>query len=278
MALKDLLVHVNGSKHASHRVDFAVRLALDFDAHLAGVYTMPEFTVPAYLAAQLPADVLSAQRALLGEARDRAKASFEERARKAGIKWEWRDAEGDPAEMAALHARYADLALVGQNDPDEELPELELDVPERVVLDSGRPCLVIPYAGKFTSVGERVLVAWNATAQATRAVNDALPLIARARKVIILAINPGRGPAAHGDVPGADIALHLARHGVKAEAGQVFADDIDTGDMILSRAADEGVDMIVMGAYGHARLREMVLGGATRDLLGHMTVPVLMSH
>ena len=278
MPLKDLLVHVNGSKHAGKRIEIAVRLAQAFDAHLAGLYALPEFTMPIYVAAQIPADIVTAQRKLAERGRDKAKADFEERARKGAVKFEWREADGDPGEMAALHARYADLAVVGQNDPDEQLPALDFDVPERVVLESGRPTLLVPYAGEFPTLGERVLVAWNASMQATRAVNDALPLIARARKVTILAVNPRGGPAGHGEVPGADIALHLARHGIKTEASHINADDIEVGDVILSRAADMGADMIVMGAYGHARLREIVLGGATRDLLAHMTVPVFMSH
>jgi len=138
--------------------------------------------------------------------------------------------------------------------------------------------LVVPYAGTFSAPGQRVLVAWNASPQATRAVNDALPLLARAAKVTILAINPAGGSRGHGEVPGADIALHLARHGVRAEATHVYADDIEVGDVILSRAADFSADLIVMGAYGHARLREIVLGGATRSLFEHMTAPVFMSH
>lgn len=278
MALKDLFIYVNGSKHRTKRIDFAARLAERLDAHLIGLYTIPEFYIPGFALAHIPVDVLEAQRRLIKEQCHKAKADFEARMQKGGVKWEWRETEGDPSEVAVVHARYADLAIVGQNDPDEEIPEPQLSVPERIVLEAGRPVLVIPYAGNFPKVGERVLVAWNASAQAIRAVNDALPLLDRAKKVIILAVNPKNGPRGHGEVPGADIALHLARHGIKAEASHVFADDIDVGDMILSRAADEGTDLIVMGAYGHARLRELVLGGATRDILRHMTVPVLMSH
>ncbi len=278
MALKDLMVQVNSSKHAGKRIELAVRLAQDNDAHLVGLYVSPGFEMPPYIAAQVPPDVLLAQERRMRDVLERLKSDFEERMRKAGIEWEWRQAEGDPGATAAVHARYTDLAVVGQNDPDEETPELDELLAERVVLESGRPALVVPYAGSFPKVGERVLVAWNASAAAVRAVNDALPILARAKKVTILAVNPEEGSQGHGEVPGADIALHLARHGIAAEASHIHADDIDVGDMILSRASDEGVDLIVMGAYGHARLREMVLGGATRDLLAHMTVPVLMSH
>jgi nucleotide-binding universal stress UspA family protein len=278
MAFKDLLVHLNDSKHRAPRLEIATRLAERFDAHLIGLYTVPDIYIPGYLMAQMPADLMAAQEGEIDRKRDAAKAEFESHARKAGIEAEWRARAGDPPTVAAVHARYADLAIVGQSDPDERLMAGEELVAESVVLDSGRPTLVIPYAGKFPKLGERVLVAWNASAAATRAVNDALPLIAGAKKVVVLAVNPAGGDKGHGEVPGADIALHLARHGIKAEASHVFADDIDVGEMILSRAADEGADLIVMGAYGHPRMREMVLGGATRDILKHLTVPVLMSH
>ncbi len=277
MAFKDLLVHVNSSKHCGQRLEVAIHLARTFDAHLAGLYTAPELYLPPYVEGQIAPALLELQRTRLAEARHAAKADFEERMRRAGIAAEWREVEGWSAKMAALHARYADLMVIGQNDPDEPL-DADVDLPERVVLESARPVLMVPYAGTFPTLGQRVLVAWNASPQATRAVNDALPLLARAGKVSIMAVNPEGGGKGHGEVPGADIALHLARHGVKAEANHVYADDIAVGDMILSRAADLGADLIVMGAYGHARLREIVLGGATRSLLEHMTAPVFMSH
>jgi nucleotide-binding universal stress UspA family protein len=147
-----------------------------------------------------------------------------------------------------------------------------------VMLASGRPVLAIPYAGQFEQIGERVLVAWNASREATRAVNDALPLLMGAKAVTILAVNPKHGIEGHGDVPAADIALHLARHGVKAEAAHTIAKDISEGDALLSYAADLGADLIVAGGYGHSRAREMVFGGATRTLLQEMTVPMLLSH
>src|SRR3954454_13493204 len=146
------------------------------------------------------------------------------------------------------------------------------------MLSSGRPVLAVPYAGQFERVGERVLVAWNASRESTRAVNDALPLLRGAKVVTILAVNPRQGIEGHGDVPAADIALHLARHGVKAEAAHTVAKDISEGDALLSYAADIGADLIVAGAYGHSRARELVFGGVTRTLIAEMTAPVLLSH
>jgi nucleotide-binding universal stress UspA family protein len=138
--------------------------------------------------------------------------------------------------------------------------------------------LVMPHSGQLPSVGRNVLVAWNASNEATRAITDALPLLKRAKTVTVLVVNPSHGFAEHGQVPGADIALYLARHGVNAEVSCDENVEADIGEWLLSRAADLGSDLIVMGAYGHRRLREWALGGATRTLAGEMTVPVLMSH
>ena len=147
-----------------------------------------------------------------------------------------------------------------------------------VLLACGRPVLFVPYAGRFAQVGKRVLIAWNASREAARAVGDALPLLARADTVDVVAFDPDSTASDHGEVPGADIGLFLARHGVKVSVARQSGTGIDVGAQILSRAADNGSDLIVMGGYGHARLREFVLGGATRTLLESMTVLVLMSH
>ncbi len=278
MSFKDLLVHVGTSRHQDQALDVAVRLARDFAAHLTGLYTTAEIYVPPYLEERFAADIITEQRKHLAASRRTAKARFEDRARKAAVEAEWRESEGDAPKLVRLHARYADLTVLGQSNPNETLPFSESGVPERVLLESGRPVLLVPYAGMFSTTGQRALVAWNASAQATRAVNDALPLLRRAKSVTILAVNPERGNGGHGQIPGADISLHLARHGVATEASHAYADDMDVGDVILSRAADLSADLIVMGAYGRTRLRETVLGGATRSLLRQMTAPLFMSH
>ncbi|MDP6786185.1 MAG: universal stress protein [Rhodospirillales bacterium] len=137
---------------------------------------------------------------------------------------------------------------------------------------------MVPYVGSYPKIGERVMVAWDASRLASRAVHDALPFLTAAKHVDVLAINPKGGPQGHGDIPSADICQHLARHGVKVEAQHVYADDIDAGDMLLSQAASRGADLLVMGAYGHSRWRELILGGLTHFVLEHMTMPVMMSH
>ncbi len=190
---------------------------------------------------------------------------------------EWRAVEGELASTLDESARYTDLVVLGQYHP-QDVSDTNQGLAARLVLSAGRPCLVIPYIGTQETLGQHVLVAWNARREAVRAVNDALPILQKAESVIVLAVNPPTGEAGEGDIPSADISHHLARHGVKAEARSTIAPDIDVGNLLLSNATDLGADLIVMGAYGHSRLRETVLGGVTRDLLQQMTVPVFMSH
>lgn len=278
MTLKDLLVHVDDSKANAGRVDAAVRLAAAHDAHLTGLYVAPDPNVmPLYTETHIPGEILEEQRTAAIERAGQAKKAFEDAAGRAALSSEWRFVEGDPTRTLSLHARYVDLLVIGQASS-TDYQSLSQGVVEQVLLDVGRPVLVIPYIGAADTLGERVLVAWNASREAMRAVHDAMPLLERAAAVSVLSVNPARGPGGDGDVPGADISLHLARHGVKAEAGHTEADNVAVGEVLLSRAADLGVDLIVMGAYGHSRYRELVLGGATRQILESMTVPVLMSH
>ena len=177
----------------------------------------------------------------------------------------------------AVQARYFDLTIVGQGDPDDDLFFGDREMPDRLILTSGRPVLIIPFIGTKDAIGKNVLVAWDAGQQASRAVHNALPILQEADKVTVLVVNPKGGVDGTGDLPGADIAEHLSRHGVNAEADHVKT-DIDPGDMLLSRAADKSIDLLVMGTYGHARWTEMILGGITKHMLKNMTLPVLTSH
>ena len=275
--LKDILVHIDRDKECGERLNVAIRLARAHEAHLTGAYVIPHSRIPQYLEVEIPKEILEKAAATRLEEAVAARKTFENACRTGGVAYEWRQGENTVVETLALSARYADLAVVGQRNPDDDNLEMG-EMPDRFILSAGRPVLVIPYAGTFPEVGRTVVVAWDASRLATRAVNDALPILRRAAKVHLLAINPERGLEAHGEIPCADIGHHLARHGVKAEASSLRAEDIDVGDALLSRAADFGADLIVMGAYGHSRWRELVLGGVTRDLLQHMTAPVFMSH
>jgi nucleotide-binding universal stress UspA family protein len=286
MTFKDILVHLDEGPRGSMRLKVAADIARRNGAHLTGIFIADIPGSDLFYGAGMPFatgggmdQMVNALRADAMARADTVAREFRETLRREELEGEWRVVEGDTVSLLALHARYADMTIVGQPNDDEPYKGATADaVLVNVMLASGRPVLAVPYAGQFERVGERVLVAWNASREATRAVNDALPLLRGAKSVTILAVNPKHGIEGHGDVPAADIALHLARHGVKAEAAHTIANDISEGDALLSYAADLGVDLIVCGGYGHSRAREMVFGGVTRTLLQEMTVPMLLSH
>lgn len=281
MPLKDILVHLDATPQSASRLDIAVDLARRHEAHLTALNVV-NIAMPLVATADAGSGGMALimdhiRKAALADASP-IEAGYRDRMRREAIQGEWRQAEGRLAEQVSLHARYADLVIVGQDDPDAA-PPAATGLARDVLFAAGRPVLVVPYAGHFETVGRRVLVGWNASREAARAVNDALPLIAAAEMVHVLAANPRRGPGGHGDIPGADIALHLARHGVKVTAAHHIAPDIpNAADLLLNEAADMSADLLVVGAYGHSRLREFILGGVTRTLMQQMTVPVLMSH
>ncbi len=279
MSFKTLLVHADNSKHCASRIDLSLEIAKGLNAHLVGLYVSYAVEMLNY---PFEGGLASIANAVLRDVEadaEKAAKVFDDRVRRAGFAGaEWRRAEGYTEDAIQLNARYADLVVVSQPDPNDNPAFIPLDFPAGLALSVPRPILVIPHAGTFNDVGRNVLVAWNGSREATRAVTDALPLLMRADKVTVLVQNPGQGRLEHGEIPGADLALYLARHGVKVESACDEKIEIDAGEWLLSRAADFGSDLIVMGAYGHRRLREWMLGGATRTVMRSMTVPVLMSH
>jgi nucleotide-binding universal stress UspA family protein len=285
MAVKDLLVHLDASPRADVWLSIAAGLAAKHGAHLTGlaVIDLPPPDVfygfpSAFMDVQRAEDVIARLREARMEEIAAVETRFRDRLRVDGLAGEWRVVEGDTAEVLSLHGRYADMTIVGQRDPALAGASPSSDLSVSTLMGTGRPLLVVPFAGTFDRVGENVLVGWNATAEAARAVNEAIPLMQTASKVTVLSINPRRGIGGDGDVPAADMALHLARHGIRAEAAHTVANDIAEGDALLSYAADIGADLLVCGMYGHSRLRELAVGGVTRSLLTEMTIPVFMVH
>jgi nucleotide-binding universal stress UspA family protein len=164
-------------------------------------------------------------------------------------------------------------------DPDRPADLIPADLPGQAAVMAGRPVLALPYAWERRPIGRRVIIGWDGERESARAVSDALPLLRRADHVQVVVVGSQHGPRdRHGDLPGADIAAHLARHGVPVEASSQGITEIPVADALLSAAADSDADLLVMGAYGRSRFREMVLGGTTRRILGEMTLPVLMAH
>jgi len=275
---KTILVHLDVGARTAARLDLACRLARRFDAHLAGVHALTEIRLPPYAAVMTgqSGELAEFQAHAAVELRKRSEGVFRKCVAAAGLtKTEYRASRADALAAVPLHARYADLVVAGQPD-EKDASGVEPDFVERLLLAAGRPVLIVPYVGSFADAGKRVLVAWNASREATRALTDSIPLLREAEAVHVIAFDPAAAP--HGEVPGADIGLYLARHGIKVTVSQQSAPDVDVGNQLLSRAADLDADLIVMGAWGHSRLTELVLGGVTQTILRSMTVPVLMSH
>lgn len=276
MSFKTILVHIDSGPRCSTRVEVAIRLALQHDAHLVGLQALTPFEPPGYVMAEIGPAIIEAQRQVAAAEIARAESEFTRQTSGAGLRnVEWRAVVDDPVEAMTLHARYADLIVIGQANAAYN-SHMPADFPQRLLLAAGRPVLILPAIGSFPSIGKRILVAWNPSREATRAVTDAIPLLRLADNVHVMAVNPKVGE--HGAVVGADIGLYLARHGVRVQVKTDRGAEIDVGNELLSRAADLEADLIVMGGYGHSRLKEWVLGGATRTILESMTVPVLMSH
>ncbi len=258
-------------------VRFWERVGVKFPraTRLTGLGVYSEHYIPSYAAAEVNSAVLK-EIANREEARLAAsKEIFDKAVEQAGWsdRCDWLSERGRVVDSVALHARYADLTLIGQHTPPSGAFG-EDSFADELVLESGRPVMVIPKIDIGRPIGEHIVDAWNASREAARAVGDSMPLLENSRQVNIMSVRP----QGMGDLPGADIALHLARHGIKAEAKRSVANDIDTGDVLLNYVADSGADLVVMGAYGHSRLRELILGGVTRHILDHMTVPVMLSH
>ncbi len=275
MAYHTLLVHLDSGPACAARIEIALRFAREHGSHLIGLAPTGQVQIPIDIASSLlePGYLVASQHflreraSLLGE-------DFEAQAATAELSsYESRIDEADHAASGVAHARGADLVVVGQTDPEAPLGVVNRDLPELVVLGCGRPVLVVPYVGQFKTLGYRVLAAWNDSREAARAFGDALPVLQRAQKVTVMAQHAPDAP-----VP----ALHhldawLARHGVKTAFANE-ASELDVFIEIIRYAKANDIDLIVMGCYGHSRLSERVLGGATRSLLTQMTVPVLMAH
>jgi nucleotide-binding universal stress UspA family protein len=275
--VRDLVVNLSDSGSDDFASIYAISVAEAFRAHAFGIAFAYEPILPPSVMGGLPPDVIEAQRAEGEGAANASIARFEESARRAGLSAESRMIPTSLAGAADLFgqvARRFDLSVVGQAEPNTVAPQ-ELII-EAALFESGRPVLVVPYIQKEGLKLDRVLVCWDASRNAARAIADAMPFLKRAKAIDVVVVATERPKS--DELPGADIAHHLARHELKIDLKRIVTGGTDVASTILSYAADAGADFIVMGGYGHSRLREFILGGATRGILSAMTVPTLMSH
>jgi nucleotide-binding universal stress UspA family protein len=283
MTYKTILVHCDASRTVDRRLAAAAEVAQRFEARLVGLHAREPFEVASFVDGGMAlGPLMEAYQAGCDAAERTARTAYDKAAKGRNFPAEWRVTEAFSDDALAVNGRYADLLVVGQADPDDPAGSRN-DLPEAMAFATGRPVLVVPQIGAQSSagrasVGKTVLLCWNASRESARAAADALPFLRAADKVIVLIVDPAISADSHGPEPGADVALWLTRHGVNVTVQRDVAADAAVGEVILSRAADCGADLIVMGIYGHSRLREMVLGGASRTLMSSMTVPVLMSH
>jgi nucleotide-binding universal stress UspA family protein len=277
MGYKTILVHCDASRGTAGRLGIAVDLADHFASHVVGLHVRQAFQAPAFTDAGPAMDSLYRTYETTMRAEEAmATAAFRDAVGNQGISSEWRVADGYVDEILAAEARVADLVIVGQAEPDSPPTATPDDLAEDIAMAAECPVLIVPYIGAAKPPGKTVMLCWNDSREAKHAAVGALPLLAAADKVIVLIIDP---KASRGrEEPGADVAVWLARHGVKVTVQRDSAADSDVGGVILSRAADHDIDLIVMGIYGHSRMRERVLGGASRTLLASMTAPLLVAH
>jgi nucleotide-binding universal stress UspA family protein len=278
MPYKTILVHINDTRRTEAVLGPAMHLARRDNAHLIGLHVYASMPAPP-LAMAYGAQVLGQVMARERKDAEEIAAAFAAATANQSFVPEWQSLKVPHVDLAGVvmdHGRSADLIVAGQTDPDWDLSPL-MDFPERLALESGRPVLVVPYAGRFGEIGRNVVVAWKPGRESARAVFDALPILLAAEKVHILEIRE-KGRNANALAPDTTIAAALARHGIKPSVRTSVLGDIGVGDEILSRLSDLDADLLVMGAYGHSRMRELVFGGVTRHIARHMTVPTLFSH
>jgi nucleotide-binding universal stress UspA family protein len=274
--IKDIIVNL-GLGENDPAGEFAISIADSFAAHVLGVAFSYEPIIPGMVMGGIPPEFIESQRTESARKARNAVSRFEASAKRAGVSAETRVLEAGISGAAGTFghlARRFDLVVVGQPDADTSMPDEIVD--EAALFESGRPVIYVPFIQKDALKLDHVMVCWDGSRAATRAIADSLPILQKAKEIEIVLVTTKRFNP--GEAPGVDLAKHLARHGLHVNLRRITSTDIDVASTVLSYAADSSADMIVMGGYGHSRLREFVLGGVTKTILETMTVPVLMSH
>ena len=278
MAIKDIVCLLDiDTDLTTAPIQIASELAEKLNAHLTGISPLVEPVVPALMVQPVPDQYISDARNRSEEKAHSALERFAEYADRAGVAFETRLMDVTPGGLDTFvnHTRMCDLVIVGQNNPDRPEP-LRTDLIEAALFDSGRPIMMVPYVGAEAFAAKKVMVAWDGSKTAARAIHAAMPILELAEEVQVVMVE-AKKLHLPGD-PGADLAVYLSRHGVKVSVEKVPAPASGVADAMLNHISDNQIDMVVMGGYGHSRVREFILGGATRGMLQSMTVPCIMAH
>jgi len=274
MPIKTILLHLNNDPQLEQRIEAALGLAVEHGAVLKALYTIAEVTVPTSFMGYVPPEFIEQSRREEEKQAAAAKAKLEGMAARIDQEIEIVIEEGYAPDLLSDHAVACDLIVLGQGDPDAENNAQSRYVADELVVSSPRPVLVIPCAGKYPDFGRHILVGWNNSRESSRALHEAMPFLAKAEKVTLLSVNAKDDETYETE----HVLAHLKRHGVNATFKSGQWPGIGVGDALLDALVDYSADMLVMGAYGHSRLREMILGGATESILSQMTAPVLFAH
>jgi nucleotide-binding universal stress UspA family protein len=280
MTYKTILVSLNEIPRLPQLIDAAARLGGAFDAHVTGLYVVPAVQFYPSVGYEAMPQYFDGNQVYFKDHARAAEEAFTRTMSANGVRHEFELANGaspDVADDVVARGRCADLILLSSISPDQPAG-VEPDFVEQIVISSGRPVIILPVAGEARLNMDRVVLAWDGGREAARAAFDATPLLKMADRVFITRIDPQKERGLKNAVPGIDLAEMLARHGIKAEVKNISAAGEDAGHALITCASDEGCGLIVMGAYGHSRLREYIFGGTTRHMLQSMDRPVLMSH
>ena len=279
MDIKSLLLHLDHSEGCANRLQIACEIAREFDARVTGLFVVPDYIVPSYVEAQISVDLISDVTEKAVARAEQALENYRSRAAEAGVELDARVIEGQIIPVLREHSKYADLMLLGQDQPDDP-DNASYGLADALLFEGGCACLIVPHSGKLSAPGKRILLTWNASREAARALREAMPFLGRAEQVVVLSSEPEQDDAsiARGHPHADELARYLNLHGIDSVSSGISDPNVSPSDAIAGQAADMNADLIVMGAYGHARLREIILGGVTRDLLKLSTVPLLLAH
>ena len=279
MKIKNLLIHLDHSSGCANRLQTAFALARNFDAHITGLFVVPDYVVPSYVEAQISVDLIAD---VTEKAIARAEETLDEYRRLAAdarVEMEAHVVEGQIIPILREHSKYADLMLLGQDQPDDP-DNASYGLADALLFEGGCACMIVPHSGKLSPPGKRILLTWNASRESAHALREAMPFLERADEVVVLSSEPDHGDVriARGHPHAEELARYLASHGIESVSSGISDTETSPSDAIIGQAADMNADLVVMGAYGHARLREIILGGVTRDMLKLTTVPLLLAH
>ena len=279
MSFKDILVHVDSTPASRVRLRLALSLAQRFKARVSGMHVIPDPHVPPYFKPSAVERIAEIYAENAREAAMQAEVLFHEEtetqdARAVGA---WECVDGELAERIAERARFADLLILGQFDTENPPTLSAFLLPAKVVFGAASPVLVVPNTETSSDIGTRIVAAWDGSREAARAIRDAMPLLRDAEQVLLLVIDPVRQGHIHDGPDAPQLAAHLSRHGVPVQVAEDLSEEKNVTDALLAHAVEFGSDLLVIGAYGHSRVWEFIIGGTTQDLLEKTSIPVLMS-